>query len=95
MGGAAVAGMFGFARDQFQAAFRQIERRNQQRFVFRMLGIGGQEIKYVVHRSRNFRIGGQQTQVGINPCRACVVVAGPQVRVAARHAVMIAPHQQR
>ncbi len=87
-GRAAVTRVLGFARDQPQAAFRQVERCNQQGFVVGMFGVGGQKIEHIVHRAGNFRIGGEQAQVGIDSRRVGVVVSRSQVSIAAGHAIV-------
>jgi len=92
-GGTSVTRMLGFALDQAQASFRQIQRRHQQRFIVGMLGICGEKTEDVMHRSVDFRIGGQQTQIGVDARRACVVIPRPQVGVAAGHAVGVAANQ--
>ena len=53
----------------------------------------GEVVEDHVHALGDLRIAGQQTQVGIKPRRAGVVIAGAQVAVAARHAVFVVADQ--
>src|SRR5712692_6803309 len=63
-GWASVTRMVGFAFDQPEASLCQVQRRHQQRLVVGMLGVGGEKTENIMHRSRDFRIGGEQAQVG-------------------------------
>ena len=75
--------------------FRQIEGSHQQRLVAGVFRVGGQKTKDVVHGAGDFRIGREQTQIGVDSRGGRVVVSGADVRIAAGHSVGIAPHQQR
>ena len=47
-----------------------------------------------MHRAGNLRIGGQQTQVGVNARGGGVVIARTNMRVATCHSIRIPPRQQ-
>ena len=85
----------GLARNQVGHPLGQIHRGHQQRVVVRLLGVRGQKVEDVVHRHRHLRIGRQQTQIGIERRRRRVVVARPQVRIAADGAVGFLARNQR
>ncbi len=86
---AAVTRVLSLTSDQPQTAFRQIERRDQKRFVLGMLGISRQEVEHVVHRGGNFRVGGEQAQVGVDARGTGVIVPGSEVGIAASYAIKI------
>ncbi len=52
-----------------------------------MLGVGGEEAEDVVHRARDFGIGGEQTEVGVDLCGRRIVVPGPNMAIAARDTI--------
>ena len=87
--------MLGLPLDQAHTLLGQIQRRNQQRPVVGVLGVGSQKTENIVNRAGNFRVGREQAEIGVDFGRSRVVVAGAEVRVAAGHAIGIAPHQQR
>src|SRR5581483_2887737 len=48
-----------------------------------------------MHRTGNFRIGSQQTQISIKTRGSSVVISSTKVRVAARLSIFVMPHQER
>ncbi len=87
--------MFGFPFNKAHALLGQIQRRHQQRPIVRVLSISCQKTENIVNRARNFRVGREQAEIGIDFGRGRVVIAGAEVRVAAGDAIRVAPHQQR
>ncbi len=87
--------MLSFPIDQSDALLRQIERRDQQRIITGILRIRCKKTEDVVHRARNLRIRREQAEIGVDARGRGVVVAGPDMRVAAGHTIRVAPHQKR
>ena len=93
--GRPAARVLGFAANQANKVSGQRQRRHQQRRVVVGLRVRGQVIEDAVHLAVISGSCGQQAEVGIEARRVGVVIAGAEVRVAPRHAIRIAPHQQR
>src|SRR5690348_5058118 len=60
-----------------------------------MFGIRGHKTEHIMESAGNFRIRSQQTEIGVDPRRGCVVIPRSQMRVAPRYTVRVAPYKER
>ena len=68
--------------------------RHQQLAVADVTGVAGEEVEELGEVVANVAVGGQQPEIGVEARRAGVVVAGPDVAVAADALVLLADHQR-
>ena len=94
VGGAAGAGVFGFAANEAEEAFGHGERSDEERAVVVDLGVGGEVVEDHVHALGDLRVAGEQAEVGVEARGDGVVVAGAEVAVAAGDAVFVAADEQ-
>ncbi len=87
-------GVGNFLRNMVTDARAQVGRRDGEPFQLRRLRIPGDEIEDAAHVARDHRIGGEERQVGIDPRRHRVVIAGADVHVAGERPAF-APHHER
>ena len=85
----------GFAVDQAEEIFSQVQRRDKERRVLRSLGISRQIVEDVVHGVSEMRVAGEQAQVGIEARGRGIVIARAEMGVAANLAVGFAPRDKR
>src|SRR5206468_12734172 len=64
------------------------------RFVIGVLSIGSEEAEHVMHGGGDFRICGEQAEIGVDARRGGVVVAGAEVSVSASYTVGIMANEQ-
>ena len=80
--------------DHRQEAVAHVDRRDQQLGVVALERTAGQVVEQIDHVAGQRRVAGEQAQVGVEPGRLDVVVAGADVGVAAQ-AVLVLAHDQR
>jgi hypothetical protein len=83
--------MVRLAVNEFDTILSQIHRGDEQWLVIRALGASRQIIEDGVNRRSNFRIAGQQAEIGVEVRGRRVVVACPQMRVLPHFPVRVSP----